>query len=229
MKLRNLVGVVALGALLASVPASATWIEVNAGQLTGSADVTTGSGSLNAIEGRLDYDLDTSTWDIDLYRISITNPLGFSAQTTLVNPGSFMADPVLFLFSADGFGIFLNDDESNSSLQSLLSGGLFGPTLPGIYYLGIAWSFSDPLSDLGSIFPLYELGLATDGVYGPSGTGGAGPLTSWLPGGPSNFDLGSNYRILLTGASAAAVVPEPGTALLLAVGALALFARRRVR
>jgi hypothetical protein len=95
-----------------------------------------------------------------------------------------------------------------------------------VYYLGIAWGFTDPQSLLGSIFPVYEQGLSTDGVYGPTGTGGGNALAAWLPGGPIDFDAGADYQIVLTGAFSADV-PEPGSLSLLAAAGFAAWLRRR--
>jgi hypothetical protein len=137
---------------------------------------------------------------------------------------------VLFLFGSDGRGVYVNDDIdlTTPDIQARLPAGhALGPLVPDLYYLGIGWAFTDPLSDLGPIFPLYELNLATDGVYGPTGSGGANPLASWIPGGPPNFDLGGDYRILLTGAAVALLVPEPGSLALLGIAGLAAIARRR--
>ena len=226
---RVLLGAIAVFAASASAPVHATpWFEIDAGDLTTTAETTVGTRPLDVISGHLDFDLDTSLWDIDLFQIRVDDPATFSARTVLGDPSVFVSDPVLFLFGFGGLGIYMNDDISVS--PPLLEAGLpaghaSGPTTRGLYYLGVAWGFSDPQSLLGSIFPVYEQSLPTDGVYGPTGTGGGGPLASWLPGGPINFDTGSDYRIVLTGVFAA--VPEPGALLLLATAGFAALVRRR--
>jgi len=230
--MRSLLGGIALGLILASAPAhTLPFFEgTDAGDLPATAKITTGMGPLDLIAGHLDFDLDTLLWDIDLYQIAIVDPSGFSARTEIGDPNIFVSDPVLFLFGFDGRGIYMNDDTSLAppNLQSTLPAGApNGPMGAGLYYLAIAWSFSDPMSVAGSIFPPYEFlsTLPTDGVYGPTGAGGRSPLASWVPSGPTNFDVGADYRIRLTGTGFS--LPEPGTLALLALASLVLIVRRR--
>lgn len=230
MNVRTLVGAIAFASTVSIAPAHAIpWVENNAGELLATAEITTGTAPLTSISGQLDFDLDTLLWDIDLYQIKIANPSTFSAQTVPGDPNVVVSDPVLFLFGFDGLGVYMNDDISLSpvpNLQSLLPAGHpSGPPSMGLYYLGIAWGFSDPLSALGSIFPVYESNLPTDGVYGPTGSGGAAPLESWIPSGPVNFDVGMSYTIQLIGAAFA--VPEPNSFALLALAGCAALLRRR--
>lgn len=221
-----LVCTIVSGALLSAPAGARIWVEKNAGDLPSTAEGV-GGGLVDEIDGHLDYDINTNLWDIDLFRIRIDSPGAFSAHTALgTNVASFITDPVLFLFGVNGHGIYMNDDTSSANLQSTLPlSSPLGPLMPGFYFLGIAWSFTDPQSTGGSIFPLYEAiaSLPFDGVYGSTGAGGLGALSSWLPAGPSNFDLGANYRILLTGAAG---VPEPGTLALVGIALAGLFARR---
>lgn len=220
-------GAFALAAAFAVVPARASviWNEINAGELPGTAEVTVGTGALSQIRGHLDFDLNTARWQIDLYQITILDPAAFSARTQL--GATNLADPVLFLFGLDGRGIFMNDDTSAVDLQSTLPAGHpNGPLAAGLYYLAIAWAFSDPLSASGSIFPLIEQLLAPTGVYGPLGSGGADPLAAWVSGGPPNFDLNADYAILLTGAAPGRIA-EPATLALLALGVMIGALRRR--
>jgi hypothetical protein len=174
--------------------------------------------------GHLDFDLDTLLWEVDQYTLNITDPAAFSA-TTIGGPAN-VADPVLFLFAADDRGVYMNDDTSIADLQSTLPAAHpLGPITPGIYHLAIAWAFTDPQSASGSIFPVYESFLDTTGVYGPTGSGGADPLSGFLPGGPPNFDVPADYAIRLVGA--VNITPEPGTLALLALAFGAVAACRR--
>jgi len=227
MNVRTFVAAIAVSAALSAPAVQAIpWFENNAGDLPSTAETTTGTSPLDLIAGHLDFDVDALLWDIDLFKIKIADPGSFSAHTESGDPEVIVADPVLFLFGFDGRGIYMNDDISLSPplLQARLPAGhTSGPTTIGLFYLGVAWAFSDPQSVLGSIFPVYEQSLPTDGVYGPNV--GSGPLASWIPGGPPNFDLGGDYRIVLTGAFAA--VPEPGGLALLAMAAFVAFVRRR--
>jgi len=233
--IRNLLAGTALGLALACTPAHALpfFEGSDAGDLPATAKIISSNNliALDLIAGHLDFDLNTMLWDIDLYAIQITDPFAFSARTEIGDPNEIVSDPVLFLFGFDGRGIYMNDDTSLSpvNLQSTLpAGAVNGPMGAGLYYLAVAWSFSDPMSIGGSIFPLYEFlsTLPSDGVYGPTGRGGALPLASWVPDGPTNSDVGADYRILLTGTTF--LLPEPGTLGLLALVGLGFLVRRRL-
>jgi len=225
VRFNKCLGAFALLLALAASPAHASviWTEINAGDLLSTAEITCCAGAVTEIDGHLSFDINTLLWDVDLYAIKINSPTIFSART--VAGSSNAADPVLFLFGADGRGVYMNDDTTNIDLQSTLPAGhVSGPLASGVYYLAIAWGFSDPQSASGSIFPVYESSLDPTGIYGATGTGGGDPLSGWLPSGPSNFDVPSDYRILLT---AALVAPEPGTLALLALGIVVVAARVR--
>ncbi len=171
------------------------------------------------VNGHLDFDINTLLWQVDSYVISISSPTTFSAET--IGGPSNVDDPVLFLFGGDFRGVYMNDDTTNVDLQSTLPAAHpLGPVSPGIYHLFIGWSFTDPQSASGSIFPVYESSLDTSGVYGPTGSGGGDPLAGFLPGGPTNFDLPADYVIRLVGVGgiSAGLVPEPGTLALFALG-----------
>lgn len=222
------VGTLALFTVLVAVPAAASpvWNEINAGQLPVTAEITTGTGPLSQIKGNLDFDLNSLIWDVDLYEINIVDAATFSASTEA--SGANMDDPALYLFDLSGLGVYMNNDNTTADFQSTLPAAhSFGPVSPGLYYLAIAWGFSDPQDATGnSIFSLDQF-LDTTGVYGPTGPGGGGALGSWTAAGPVNFDLPSNYTINLTGARAA--IPEPATLALLLAAAAGAFAGRRRR
>ena len=194
-----------------SVAASAqVWVEQgDAGQLVGTAQSTNGVGSLSTITGSL-----PTAGDVDLFSIRVFDWTQFFAQTSTVG-----FDPQLWLFTSTGMGIAANDDNPGGGLQSIfpVGNGLYaGRTSPEIVLIGISGFNVDPVSAGGFIFPG---GFSV--VHGPTGPGGASPLSGWSGTG----DEGT-YSIALRGAEFAAV-PEPGTMAVLGIGAVALLRRRR--
>lgn len=182
------------------------------GQLATAIIITGAPGeNISQIRGRINA-------ATDLWGFYIADPSLFSARA--VNCAVCdMVDPQLFLLDANGFGIYLNDDRNNSNPLPLLPAGHpNGPQVPGFYYLGISSFDRDPRSVNGRIFP----NNPATAVHGPTGPGGADPLSGYA-GGPGLS--GGIYRINLTGASA---VPEPAAWMTMG-GALALglFLRRR--
>ena len=83
--------------------------------------------------------------DADLFLITITSPMTFSAST--VN-GLTLIDTALFLFRSDGTGVYTNDDANGTTLQSILPAGTsFTMSLsPGVYFLGISLSGNEPIN-----------------------------------------------------------------------------------
>lgn len=133
-------------------------------------------GPLTAISGNI------GAGDVDVYRITVDDPATFTAATCA---GSSL-DTQLFLFDLNGRGVVANDD--SCAAQSSLTNALV--TSPGVYYLAISEYNRDPLSVAGAIF-----GTATTGQVGPTGPGGAQPLTAWS-GTPTGT---GSYTITLTG------------------------------
>lgn len=197
---------VALAALTFAAPAAlaGTWSELDAGDLPATADSPQGVGSLTAISGAL-----TAGTDEDVYRVCVDGGGTFSAST-VGTPGSFN-DIQLFLFDAAGVGVYANDDFPGTFRAHLPAGHVLTPTAPGVYYLALSSFNNDPLSTAGLIFPSTPF----TGVFGPTGPGGALPLSGW---GGTSLRSGT-YTIALTGASfctttiAATVDVRPGTAL----------------
>jgi len=218
------VGALALLTVFVSLPARAgfVWNESNAGSLPPTAEVTQGAGALTQINGHLDFDLNTQLWGVDMYAIGISDPSKFMAFTE--DGPANLSDPALYLFNALGVGVYMNNDNSGTDFQATLpAGSPFGPSTSGLYYLAVAWGFSDALSG-DSIFSLDQF-LDTTGVYGATGPGGADSVAAWnTSSAPSDFNLPANYSIDLRGAAAA---PEPGTLALLAAAALGMMTRRR--
>jgi hypothetical protein len=196
----------------------------NAGPLPSSAQDLTGLFP-SEIDGTLLFPNGVS-----MFKLLIYYPLNFSADTTQISFG--VPDTELFLFDANGLGVYANDDISASNTLSCLpSGGAgnpclsargaAGPVTSGVYYLAITRSANSPLSVGGNIFTF----LASTAVAGPDLTQGGGhPITGWDNGvntGP-DFDL-TQYKIVLSGAT-----PEPVSWLLTASGLVLVFVRRRV-
>lgn len=176
----------------------------DAGESLGTAQVVSGSSSLESIAGTLSGFNDAA----DLFQIFLTGGQTFSATTV----GGANFDTRLFLFDADGFGVYFNDDAASNTFQSTLpANNSFTPTLSGIYYLAIAGFDYGALNAEGDrIFPgvndfaidVPESTIFT-GVFGATGPGGALPLET-LDG--QILNDGGAYAIALTGAEA---VPEP--------------------
>ncbi|MBI3782567.1 MAG: hypothetical protein HY270_04115, partial [Deltaproteobacteria bacterium] len=180
------------GALLvASRVNAATWAETgDAGDLLASAQATMGCGSLTSIAGTKEAS------GADLFQISITDPAAFSASTAGMATNS---DTQLFLFDTTGLGIYANDDISSSNNRSTLpTTRPPGPTVAGTYYLAISQYNRDPAST-GSqlIFP----DTPFISVVGPTGAGGASPLSAWVANGGSAGTSSFTYTIDLTGAA----------------------------
>jgi hypothetical protein len=202
------------GCLAAGAPAAATpFLEIgDAGDLPGTALLTDVNGQLDAIVGNLTApDPNDAVFDIDMYRLQITDPVAFTAST-VGSPGLNVDDPQLFLFTSAGLGVFMNDDDPSglNGAQSAL-----GP-LPvgfgaGFYFLAIGWFNNEPLSAFGAL--IFDAITSTD------------PVARWNNDVLQRIDSPTAYQINLTGTVAA--VPEPSTATLTALGLVAALRRRR--
>jgi hypothetical protein len=172
-------------ATLAVIPAGCRWHEVDdAGELPGSAQVTTGFGLMAGIEGTL---VDRAG-ETDMYRIDICDPANFSATTANTATGF---DTQLFLFDSAGLGVAANDDlpPGGGDLRSRLT-NTFVPGA-GQYYLAISSWNRDPYSATGLIF----LDLPSAIEHPADGPGAGAPVMIWLGASPGGFP----YLINLTG------------------------------
>ncbi|MCZ6680605.1 MAG: hypothetical protein O7E52_25525, partial [Candidatus Poribacteria bacterium] len=146
-----------------------------AGNLPATAQTTVGVGMLTAIEGTV-----ISRSDHDMFQIFIAEPANFSASTN--NPGTILSiddDTQLFLFDINGLGVLANDDDPDDIINFLPKAaiplGEFSGS-PGLYYIAISIFDNDPISGGGEIFPDEPF----DAVVGPTGPGGASPITGWI-------------------------------------------------
>lgn len=207
-----------------SAAQASTWAEMgDAGDLLGTAQ--TPLGSVTTITGTT-----STTADVDLYKIFISDPATFSATVT-GGDGSGDYDSALALFNQNGMGVYANDDAVFDDGQARLpANDPLGPKAAGVYYLAIFDADTGPTSGNVStkntlIFP--ESNPPYTQILGPTGGGGASPLTGWVTfDAPITLNTNGSYSIALTGVSP---VPEPETyALLLAgLGLVGFIARRK--
>ncbi|MEW6497842.1 MAG: DVUA0089 family protein [Cyanobacteriota bacterium] len=162
----------------------------------------------------------------DLFEIFLTGGQSFSATTV----GGADFDTRLFLFDADGSGIYFNDDSSGTLQSTLPANSSFTPTQSGTYYLGISGFDYSPVNAAGDrIFPSladFPVDVPAEdiftGVFGPTGPGGDAPLAGFDG---AILNSGGSYTIDVTGAEP---VPEPSSILaLLIAGASGVSLRLR--
>lgn len=197
----------AAATMFAGPALAGTYSEIgDAGKTVATAQFTTAAPSLSNIFGGL-----TSATDADLYVINILNPATFSATTV----GSSL-DTQLFLFTLSGAPVYMNDDDINSlsGESTLPAGSGLGPTSAGLYLLAVSFFGYDPVNDVSQF--LFESGLTTD-VRGPASLVQPNSLGGWSDSGVP--DARAAYDIQLTGAAAA--IPEPASALLVALACAA--------
>ncbi len=156
-----------------------------------------GSGEVPSIFGTF-----TGGGDVDVYRVCLSDGPSFFASTV----GATTLDTQLFLFDANGRGVYSNDDAGLGVRGSRLpSGHRFSPSAPGEYYIALSSFNNDPQSDAGEIFPdLFSSSLYPDGVVNAAGVGADEPIVSWS--GPTRGPPGL-YRINVTGTTGCDLVP----------------------
>jgi hypothetical protein len=156
-----------------------------------------GAGGVTQILGSF-----TGGADVDVYRVCLTDGASFSAST--VAPMSL--DTQLFLFDADGLGVYANDDAAIGVRGSRLPARhRFSPSSGGEYYVALSSFNNDPRSAAGEIFPdVFSTSLFPDGVVNAAGGGRAEPVSSWvgLTRGPAGL-----YTINLTGTTGCDTTP----------------------
>ena len=132
--------------------------------------------------------------DVDVYRVCLSDGASFSASTV----GQTALDTQIFLFDAQGLGVYGNDDAGLGVRGSQLPARhRFSPTVGGEHFLALSSFNNDPRSASGEIFPdVFSPGLYSDGVINAASVGGAEPIIGWA--GPTRGPPGL-YRITLTG------------------------------
>ncbi len=225
---RTLLTAAMLTVTFGSAASAQTWIKTgNPGNLPSTAQITAGIGPLTTITGTLTSTITGTERTVaepsnpDLFKIYINDSSANLFSATTVGLPTTLYNPQLFLFDANGVGIFFNNDASYYSRQATLA----PPTAltPGLYYLGIGVFGAIPRSGTGTstasndIFPDPVDGAAVgfNGLYGPTGGGGGSALTRWAIT-STDVETGS-YTIGLTGATFAAA-PEPSQTAVFVLG-----------
>ncbi|MGK7893465.1 MAG: DVUA0089 family protein, partial [Xenococcus sp. (in: cyanobacteria)] len=135
------------GANLSIGSINTSLLVAEAGQLIETARFVSDSPGveLESISGNI-----SNSEDVDLFQIYLTGGGTFSAST--VNTNLFKPDTKLdtqlFLFDANGLGVYANDDQAEPSYSqsTLPADDVLTPTKPGVYYLGISTFRDNPVS-----------------------------------------------------------------------------------
>lgn len=187
-----------LGCLLQSpVQATIHYETLDAGEVLATAQITQGVGSLNQINAHL-IDLGNKTDDVDLFKITISDPENFSvsviADLTKDN------DATLYLFNSTGHQILFDDDGDGEDLFPEFTAGSLSGFNQDIYYLGFSLVLTEPF------------------FLGDS-------LIGWRHE-PDLFQTGG-YSLELSGTEFAAPVPVPNALLLFSSGFMILLGKRK--
>jgi hypothetical protein len=168
---------------------------VDAGDLPATARRADGTGALTDIFG-----FGNNRPDIDMYRICITSPTTFEADTFQ----SVQMDTQLYLFDSTGHGVTLNDD-ANDSVQSQITNLQTAMRPPGVYYLAVAPFTSTPLDAGGQ--PLWDAN--NTGERSADGPGRFNPVAQWSSNAVND---NARYFVSLQGVSFCAGGPTCGSA-----------------
>jgi hypothetical protein len=151
-----------------------------------------GGSAVTQIDGSF-----TDAMDSDVYRVCLSDGASFSASSV---DGRFPPnlDTQLFLFDAQGYGVYMNDDAATGVRGSLLPANhRYSPGTGGEYYLAISQYNRDPQSSQGEIFQdNFMRWQFPDGVLYANGFGAAETLSGWSGRAPGGL---GTYRIALTG------------------------------
>lgn len=194
---------------------STIWNEINAGKLLAGAEITSATDTMTLTD--IDGSITNAISGGDLFEIQILNPAAFSATVT-----GAMANAALYLFDANGHGLFGNDDTSNVNAEPTIPLGTTSALSAGLYYILIVPSGQQPENNANaSIFNL-AAGSTTIGtpVVSPN------VLRNYSDTGIGGNTAKGTYDIVLTGAGFAQS-PEPGTLALCGLGLVAAAAFRR--
>jgi len=162
----------------------------DAGDLPGTAQTATGTGSLLKIKGNIG-----AAGEGDMYQIKVCDAANFSATT--VGNGNTL-DTILSFYRADGTGVSFNDDEfPGTTLQSRITNLFVAPAGNGNYYIHVSQWNKIPFSASGNIWINDGIAFPYRSERAPDGPGAAGPITGW------NASTGTGtgaYTIAFTGA-----------------------------
>jgi len=184
--------------LFSNTSNAVTWQEEgDAGELLSSAQSLIGREDIETINGNI-----STSYDVDIYKIKITNPTLFSAVLS-GGEGENNWDSMLWLFDENGLGVYANDDAHTGNGSSTLPfGNSLSPKVFGEYYLAISDDDINPysgssISDLifaASSYPYTD-------IIAPTGSGNSSSLSGWNPSLIEKNFNNANYSIALTGAT----------------------------
>lgn len=162
--------------------------------------------------------------DADIFRITLTNPFGFSASTvntiTGTSGGLGGLDTQLFLFDSAFHAIVANDDANGTTLQSQIRSGtsLLAFLPAGTYYLAISLSGNNPINLNNQL--LFATGSG-DTTAQRGMASGLSPSTLFDFNNSATFAQLGAYQINLIS------VPDTGSTLLLMFAAFGIVAVSR--